>query len=151
MLFGVAFRILRDRTAAEDVCQHAFTKACALDGDKIDPNRAVAWLTSVVVNESLRQRRRCRVEARGMRLVAKRDAESASNEVDSSLRERIWNCLDELPETTQTVIVLRVVQGMTGNEVKEILGVSAALVSRHLHQGMDALRIRLAEYAPKAK
>ena len=46
----------------------------------------------------------------------------------------------ELPEQTQLVIVLRLVEGMSGNEVKSLLGCSASEVSRRLHNGMDHLR-----------
>jgi DNA-directed RNA polymerase specialized sigma24 family protein len=51
--------------------------------------------------------------------------------------------LRELPDLTRAVVVLRIMQGMSGNEVKGLLGCSAAEVSRRLYSGMEQLRTLL--------
>ncbi len=61
------------------------------------------------------------------------------------------NALAELPELTQTVVVLRLVEQLSGKEVKAILGCSGSEVSRRLHAGMDHLRERLAGAYPAVR
>jgi len=53
--------------------------------------------------------------------------------------------LATLPEALREVLVLRMMQGISGNEVAELLGISAAEVSRRLHAGMQRLREFLGE------
>ena len=70
------------------------------------------------------------------------------------MREAVVQAMDRLPETARTVVALRLMQGMSGNEVKDLLGCSASEVSRQLHAGMEQLRGLLAEFevrsAPRA-
>ena len=54
--------------------------------------------------------------------------------------------MDRLPETARMVVALRVMHGLSGNEVKDLLGCSAGEVSRQLHRGMEQLRGLLAEF-----
>ena len=63
----------------------------------------------------------------------------------AELRGMLEDSLAELPEPTQVVVVLRLLEGMAGNEVKAVLGCSASEVSRRLHHGMEHLRQRLSK------
>ena len=56
------------------------------------------------------------------------------------LRESVLAGLAQVDERVRTVVVMRMMEGLSGNEVAEILGCSAAEVSRRLHEGMDRLR-----------
>jgi RNA polymerase sigma-70 factor, ECF subfamily len=153
VLFRVAAGILRDRHAAEDVCQQAFLKAWQQLSGGAAPTHLKAWLTRVTVNESLRLCRHRKVElrsqanlalSRGEQTLSERNAVFRSPWLsDTPVREALLAALNHLPDLTRAVLVLRVMHGLSGNEVKELLGCSAAEVSRRLYHGMEQLRRRL--------
>ena len=53
----------------------------------------------------------------------------------------ILQALFGLGLATRTVVVLRTMQGLSGQQVKQRLGCSASLVSQLLHKGLDRLRL----------
>ncbi len=153
LFFRLAYGIVRDEAAAEDACQAALLKAWSVARHEMrDPARLRAWISRVVVNESLVIARRRRTERRtiGRRPHVRSgpDATAASPAAAAlDLRESLVGAMERLPETTRLVVALRVMQGMSGNDVKDLLGCSAAEVSRHLHGGMRQLRDLLADWS----
>ncbi|MEX0885787.1 MAG: sigma-70 family RNA polymerase sigma factor [Phycisphaeraceae bacterium] len=169
VLFVIACRVLGDATAAEDVCQQAFMKAWQWHGrleagadDAGDEPEGVAgltgvagpsigpWLRKVVTNESLALLRRRRTEAASRPTVARMAPRAAVDPAERvAQREFVAAALAELPEPTQTVVRLRTMDGLSGNEVARALDCSASEVSRRLHAGMDQLRRALTRQDPE--
>jgi RNA polymerase sigma-70 factor, ECF subfamily len=147
LLFRVAFGLLRDAAAAEDACQQAFMKAWE-ERERIRSHGALrSWLVRTVTNASLQIVRRRRLERR----VIRAKVQGAEGGVfvptrDEEIREALLDALSKLPETTRVVIVLRVMRGLSGNEVKELIGCSSVEVSRQLHRGLAQLRGLLPEF-----
>ncbi|NLX21279.1 MAG: sigma-70 family RNA polymerase sigma factor [Phycisphaerae bacterium] len=153
--FRLAWGVLRDVHAAEDVCQEAFLKAMQKQAQIRDPNALAGWLLRVVVNESLALLRRRQVDERA-RDKLKADGPHAEASLDGAEREeftvQFQRVLGELPLQTQTVVVMRLVEGMSGNEVSRVLSCSPSEVSRRLHTGLEHLRQRLGSiYALEAQ
>ena len=147
LLYRLAFGILRDATAAEDACQQALLKAWERREELRDAARLRSWLARVVVTESLQARRRSKIERRVLVLQGGQTASDA--DVSSSeLRESVLAAMQQLPEQARLVVALRLMQGASGNEVKELLGCSAGEVSKQLHRGMKMLRELLADWKP---
>ncbi len=156
--FRLAWGILRDGHAAEDACQQAFVRACQPQGQPPDPARLRPWLAKVVVNESLQTLRRRKLERRLRGPSSALDqssavagehgtaagADCAPSDATPSLRDTVLAALEQLPEPNRLVVLLRIMQGRPGNEVKEWLGCSAAEVSRRLYAGLEQLRGLLA-------
>lgn len=153
LLFRLAYDILKNAAAAEDVCQHAFMKAWESRGE-IRERRAVrGWLARVVVNESLRLLRRQVTERRAAQCGTGFDGREATVGSPSdaiAARESVLLALAQLPERTRIVVTMRIIQGLPGTEVKELMGCSAAEVSRQLHAGMTQLQGLLADWQPRA-
>lgn len=148
LFFRLAYGVVRDVQTAEDVCQQAFLRAWELRGRIRDVETLRAWLAKVVVNESLVIVRRRKTEQRARSLYPVSGENGAQPCEQAEFRERLQDALDQLPEQTRIVVVLRLLDGMSGNEVKSLLGCSASEVSRRLHQGMERLRRLLAgQYA----
>ena len=146
LYFRVAYGVLRDPHGAEEACQQAMLKAWD-HRDRIEPATLRAWLARVVLNESLYVARRRKVEQRWMAARAHPDAGPGPTSLDAlATREAVMLAMDRLPETARTVVALRVMHGLSGNEVKDLLGCSAGEVSRQLHRGMEQLRGLLAEF-----
>ncbi len=146
LLFRLAYNVLRDRAAAEDACQHALLKAWEERERLRDPPVLRSWLARVVVNESLRLVRRRNVERKSLQLAGGAARAVAGASVESDVRESVLLALEQLPERSKAVVTLRVMQGLSGNETAELLGLSAGEVSRQLHAGMEQLRALLDDW-----
>src|SRR3954447_10916209 len=144
--FRLAHNVLRDAQLAEDVCQQALLRAWE-ERDRIQPGPTLkAWLARTVVNNSLQLVRRGKVERKvlGHEAHVRPAAERPAGEREEA-GEAVLAALHRLPEPTRLVVALRVLEGMAGNDVKELLGCSAAEVSRQLHRGLEQLRGLLAD------
>lgn len=145
-LFLLSYNIVHDRDVAEDMCQQALTRACERRIGLDNPARLRAWLARVVINESLAWLRHRKVEQRHRDAVATVDTYQSDVPGQRELREQTLMAVAELPEKLQVVVLLRVMQGLSGNEVSQLLECSAAEVSRRLYRGMEHLRQRLAPH-----
>jgi RNA polymerase sigma-70 factor, ECF subfamily len=144
LFFRIAWRMLRDNAAAEDVCQQAMLKAWSERHTIAQPDRLRAWLTRTVVNGALAMLRRRRVEQQAIAQWA--TPPNALSPIDAAAdHDALAAALADLPETVRMVVILRIRQGLSGNEVRDLLGMSSAAISRALHQGLDQLRGILAD------
>ncbi|MEM9250950.1 MAG: sigma-70 family RNA polymerase sigma factor [Planctomycetota bacterium] len=137
----LARRMLGWRDGAEDACQAAFLKACARP-DEIDGDRLAAWLRRVVVNECLQRMRVRRTAERHREGVARRLSDSGVDPTSDSVArddEVVW-LLDRLDPDLRAVVVMRVMEGISGKQTAEALGVSQSVASRRLHRAMTQLR-----------
>jgi RNA polymerase sigma-70 factor (ECF subfamily) len=147
-LFRLAIGVLHDGGLAEDVCQQAFLKAWDQRDRLRDSGALRSWLAKVVLNESFQVRRRHKTENKVLSNRCYSDCFDGKQEEEYENRELVLRALEKLPEATRMVVTLRIMQQFSGNEVKELLGCSAAEVSRRLHEGMERLRELLAEQNP---
>jgi RNA polymerase sigma-70 factor, ECF subfamily len=146
LFFRLAYEILHDAAGAEDVCQQAFSKAWERRAE-IEDESLRGWLAKVVVNESLAIVRRRKAEKRAMLSRAEvNPAASMDGAPATELRESVLIALEHLPEKARLVVVLRLMNGMSGNEVKSLLDCSAAEVSRQLYLAMEMLRKHLSDW-----
>jgi RNA polymerase sigma-70 factor, ECF subfamily len=143
--YRVAWGVLRDAHAAEDVCQQAFLKAWEMQDRIREPGALGGWLLRVVCTESLQVLRRRKSDQRFQERAPRLDsAEPAFTAAErGEFLEKVREGMTDLPQATQTVLVLRLIEGLSGNEVSGILGVGPSEVSRRLHLGLEHLRLRL--------
>lgn len=147
LYFRLAFGVLRDAAAAEDVCQQAMLKAWERRQELREPQAVRGWIARIVLNESFLVRRRREIERRSLARHAKQseDAEDPTTH-RLAIREAVVAAMEQLPESTRVVVAMRLMQGISGNDVKDLLGCSAGEVSRQLHRGMELLRQSLADW-----
>ncbi len=79
---------------------------------------------------------------------ARRPTEPLSDELgkhddERAEAERILRVIRELPDAYRETLVLRLVEGMTGPEIAEQVGLTKDSVRVNLHRGMALLRERL--------
>ena len=146
LLFRLAHNVLHDAAEAEDVVQQAFLKAWQHRERIHRPEALLQWLLRTVTNESLRVARHRRVVRQAHVKIEEITAPTSHTGDGFDLRIAIEQALGQMPEATRLVVILRVMQGMSGNEVKALLGCSASEVSRRLHDGMERLRGLLASH-----
>jgi RNA polymerase sigma-70 factor (ECF subfamily) len=156
LFFRLAYDVLRNASEAEDVVQQSLLKAWERrDGRIKAPLQLKQWLVRSVVNGALEVLRRRKTEQRVLRLHPAADGDDdkgPSPPGDGPERvetaDLLLRAVADLPEMTRSVIVLRILEGMSGNDAKDLLGCSAAEVSRQLHRGLEILRAALSRALP---
>ena len=106
------------------------------------------WLARVIVNRSIGARRRRSVERKALSNNSPEPAIWNDSPHDDERADAVLTAMEKLPEQVRVVVALRLMQGESGNDVKELLGLTAPEVSRLLHRGMEMLRGILADWQP---
>jgi RNA polymerase sigma-70 factor, ECF subfamily len=116
----------------QDIFLHAFKKLHTLrDAAAFGP-----WIAMIARNRAVDFHRRSR------ETVEIDDDVRGSNTQESRAAE-ILELIRNLPEAYRETLVLRLVEGMTGPEIAERTGLTAASVRVNLHRGMKLLREKL--------
>ncbi len=143
--FTLAYRLLGHREDAEDVVQESFLAALeALD--RFDVTRPFGpWLYRIVVNRSLNARKS---RARRSTELLPEDAPATTQSPDraaqvAETRRRVLDALGKLPERQRVVMTMIELEGFSGPEVAEVLGIPEGTVRWHLHSARNALRAAL--------
>ncbi len=150
MAYNVAYRILSDPDAASDATQDAFLSAYKAMR-KFRGGSFKAWLLRIVTNACYDQLRRKKrrpasslddlpVEAEHSQYM--RDpAEQPDEYVErQELGGAIQAGISTLPVEQRTVLVLSDVQGLSYNEIAEVMGLSLGTVKSRLSRGRARLR-----------
>ena len=144
-VFGLAFSILRDRAAAEDLAQEVFVKLWQALPRYDGRAKLSTWIYAITRNASvsaLRVRRRAlsmsdhsvREEVEGIA------AAPAPATEDRELRRVI----EALPEKQRQAITLYYLDERPVEEVAEMMGLPANTVKTHLHRARAGLASALA-------
>src|SRR5262245_9847474 len=139
---AVAYLILRDRAAAEDVV--ADTLLTALDhGHRLRDDDALRpWLIRIATNRALRTRERA-ARVVELEVVAEVGAEAAGPGADDALA--LWHAVQALPPRMRAAIGLRYYLGLPVDAVAEVLDVSPNTVKTQLRTALAHLRVALAD------
>jgi RNA polymerase sigma factor (sigma-70 family) len=133
LAYRVAYRILGDRTTAEDVAQESLARAyqCWV---KISEYRQ-AWVARVAGNLAIDQLRRHRPQPQV----------SLPGDAEVTMIERLdlQRALLDLPKRQRDAVVLRYIADLSEADVAHLLGCSPGTVKSHLNRGTTRLRLIL--------
>jgi RNA polymerase sigma-70 factor (ECF subfamily) len=141
-VFGLAYSILRDRAAAEDLAQEVFVRLWRSLPRYDGRAQLSTWIYAITRNaavSALRARRRS-VSLSDAAVLAEVEglaAEPAAETGDGQLQRHI----EALPEKQRQAITLYYLDERPVEEVAEMMGLPANTVKTHLHRA----RARLAE------
>ena len=144
-LVSLARFFVEDRTAAEDLVQEAFIRLSRSAHRIRDPERAAAYLRSIVINLARDHNRRGLVSMRH-RPPAQPDPRSAEDHV--TVREdvaEVVGALRDLPRRQRDCVVLRYYLDLPVDEIAATLGLSRNSVKTHLTRGLRNLSAQLGE------
>jgi RNA polymerase sigma-70 factor (sigma-E family) len=138
-----------DRNAAEDLVQEAFIRLARSAHRLRDPEKAPAYLRSIVLNLARDHNRRGLVS---MRHHMPRD-DQAAVEDEITLRDdqqRVIDALRTLPHRQRDCVVLRYYDELGIDDIASTLGISRNSVKTHLGRALDTLERELAsEFDPE--
>jgi RNA polymerase sigma-70 factor (ECF subfamily) len=150
--YGLARRILRDESLAEDAVQDAFLTAWRR-ADTFMPERAKAstWLLTLVHRRAVDLvRREDRRRAEPIDDTAEAPAAGTAEEVVwlRFERERVQAALRQLPDQQREALELAYYGGFTQSELAERLGQPIGTIKSRMFSGLGRLRDLLAEPEP---
>lgn len=141
-LVRLAVLLLADRGAAEEVVQDAYVRLHQHWRRLREPDRALAYLRTSVVNGARSALRRRGVAQRYLdRAVPPPHAPSAETGALGVLEhERVLAALAGLPARQREALVLRYYADLSEAEIAEVMGISRGAVKSHTARGVAALR-----------
>jgi RNA polymerase sigma-70 factor (ECF subfamily) len=145
MVYGIALAELHGPDA-QDVVQDTFLKALRRLHRLRQPAAFGAWLATIARNTARNVRRGRRASEPPDEAWGVADTQQARLEVRAALA-----AIRSLPAAYRETLMMRLVQGMTGPEIADRTGLTAASVRVNLHRGMKLLRQRLEHGAPGRK
>jgi len=152
-VYNVIYGILSDRADATDVTQEVFLKAFRGIGGFRQGSSLKTWLYRIAVRESLNHRRwwhrHCRNEVSLDASLREDQAVTQIEDLSATPFERlaaretqsaVHNALAELPDVYRSAVILRDLEGLSYEEVAEVLETSVATVKTRILRGRRALR-----------
>ena len=161
-VYNLALKLLGDEQEAEDVLQETFLSAFRAIDRFEGRSKLSTWLYRIAYNASLMHlRKRGRMttfsldqplgdeeqegESRTRHLV---DWSTVPDDqlLTAEAREEMDRAIAELPESLRSAFVLRDIQGLSGAEAAEVLGITVQAVKNRLHRARLRLRGELTTY-----
>ena len=149
-VYRVAYGLVRNAGDADDLAQETFVRAWQAIGRFRVGEPLYPWLARIAVNQamSLFRRRRRRPETPLEPLLeAGRQwgggDDPADQAADRDRAAHLEAALAELSHEHQSVLVLRAVEGLSYEEIANVLGVPAGTVMSRLSRARAELRARL--------
>lgn len=148
-VYRVVRSIIKEASEIEDVMQQAYLQAFTHLDQYSGAAQWSTWLCRIAINEAkgrLRQQKRF-LPIEGVSEEAEVQDPSRTDTMNPEqtlagreLSEMVENAIDELPDLYRTVLMMREVEGMSTNEVAQVLDVEPDVVKTRLHRARAALR-----------
>ncbi|WP_460665437.1 RNA polymerase sigma factor SigE [Kribbella swartbergensis] len=154
-VYRLAYRLTGNKHDAEDLTQEVFVRVFR-SLSSYTPGTFEGWLYRITTNLFLDgARRKQRIRFDGLpedahdRLPAK--GESPAEKLDSDQFDHdVQYALDALPEDFRAAVVLCDIEGMTYDEIADVLDVKLGTVRSRIHRGRSMLRKQLEHRAPRS-
>jgi RNA polymerase sigma-70 factor (ECF subfamily) len=143
-LYRIARSILSNDDAAEEAVRAAYSRAFA-NLDRYEPaGKFGSWLARLAFNEALALRRHSPAGI-PLAVVQQSSPAPAADGTDAvATRQQLEDAIDALPEVFRTVLVLRVVEDLSGVEVAVCLGLNETTVRTRLYRAQQRLKVDVA-------
>jgi len=146
-VYALAWRLVGDRAAAEDVAQEVFLKICRRL-DRFRGGNFLGWVYRMVVNQAHDWRRRAGPAAEELGEVGAPPGFDAARE--EQLR-RVTDAMRVLSPKEREALVMTDMEGFTSGEAARILGCMAITVRVRAAQARKKLRRVLARHYPELR
>ena len=161
-VYALAFGLVRDREEAWDIAQEAFVKAYRNLGRFQGKSAFYTWLYRITYNRSmdaLRSRaRRDLVQIDGNRATeaaAAEEAPASSHPAKQAARRElagaINTAMNQLSDKHRAIIVLREIEGLSYQEMSEVLKISKGTVMSRLFHARRNLQVMLQPYVEQGQ
>ena len=143
-LYAVAFRILRDTSAAEDALQNALVSIWQQLPHLRDTGRFEAWAHRILVHACYAEFKRRRQFAASVHLIDMHAPTKADGSRALADRDELERAFGKIPLDQRAVFVLHHYVGLPLVEVAQTLGIPAGTARSRLHYATRSLRSAMA-------
>ena len=153
-IYNTVFRIVGDRNSSEDVVQEVFLKALRNIGSFNEKSTLYTWLYRIAVNASVDFRKKFggkgtvsihRFEG-AENLLPSRDEAPDREPQRKEMAALLHEAMDLLSEKHRTILVLREFEGLSYEEIAQVLGCSKGTVESRLFRARGRLREKMEKY-----
>ena len=152
-VYGMSFRMLKNREDAEDNSQNAFCKAYGKIRQFEGKSRFSTWLMRITINEALMTLRRRRLE--GLTQYTDGNEDESAPEIDVRdlhadpeheylIKELAAMAFEALRPTLKYTFILQKAEGWTSEELAEAMDVTKETVKSRIFRARVRMRQRLA-------
>ncbi len=157
-VFHLAYRFLGNAALAQDAAQDVFVNVYAARHTYVPSAKFTTWLYIIVKNTCLKIIARMRPTVSLDEPVHQGDTEMPRQLADTHMHSPAEQCLDgeiatqvrsavaALPEQQRLAVVLARFEGLSYEEIAQVLGSTPKAVKSLLHRAREALKIRLEKY-----
>jgi RNA polymerase sigma-70 factor, ECF subfamily len=143
-IFNLCIYMLRDTYDAQDAAQDCFIKACRALHDFSPEASLYTWLYRIAMNTCLDYRRK--------RIQNRTDSQSMPEDMPSQqpspeklyeakeISEAVQAAMQKMPEKLRAAIVLREIEGLSYEEIAEVLDISSGTVKSRISRAREELR-----------
>ena len=152
-VYRLAYRLTGNRYDAEDLTQEVFVRVFR-SLSTYTPGTFEGWLHRITTNlflDQARRKQRIRFDALSDERAARLASTTPTPDlafVDRTFDDDIERALATLPPDFRAAVVLCDVEGLSYDEIAEILGAKLGTVRSRIHRGRALLRTALAHRAP---
>ncbi|WP_406031469.1 RNA polymerase sigma factor SigE [Nocardioides sp. NBC_00163] len=153
-VYRLAYRLTGNRHDAEDLTQEVFVRVFR-SLDTYSPGTFEGWLHRITTNlflDQARRKQRIRFDALSDERASRLTSSGPTPDVaytDQRFDDDIERALATLPPDFRAAVVLCDVEGLSYEEISEILGAKLGTVRSRIHRGRAMLRDNLAHRAPR--
>jgi RNA polymerase sigma-70 factor (ECF subfamily) len=163
MVYNVALRLTGNPQEAEGVMQETFLKTLEALPTFKGESQLGTWIYRIATNFALMVLRRRKTPTYSLdeySVDAERDLATFNRSIEddpeaalvnAELRETMGKAIDSLPSKYKTAFVLKDVEGLSLQEVAEMLDMNLATVKTHVRRARLFLRDRLADFVDETK
>jgi RNA polymerase sigma-70 factor (ECF subfamily) len=142
-VYGLACRIVNDSEEAKDLAQQAFLQAFVHIKSFRQDAQFRTWLFRIAINQCynfLKSRKKFGdpVDVNDMVIVGPESPES--DLITQEDRQRLYTALEKLPAKQRAVITLKVEQGLSYQEISQVLGGTAGAARVNYCQALKTLK-----------
>jgi len=153
-VFGLIYRIVRDREQAKDITQDVFVKVLQEAGRIRDRDRIEPYILKSAYNAALNARRdtsrqQAKAELIGEYLSPGEPSRPDQHLENAETRSRRYRALEQLAVRQKEALALRFFAEMSVTEIARAMKISEGSIKTHISRGMHNLKERLAARSAK--
>ncbi len=143
MVFSIAYHILNDRGAAEDVAQEVFLQLYDKFESLESPEHVQYWLRRTTAHRAIDHGRRTNHHRQYVNLDDVPEPSVQAVATDPMLEKRLRSVIASLPENARMIVVLRYQEDLGPEEISRVLGIPINTVKSQLHRALAMLREKI--------
>ena len=145
-LLNLCLRYVKNRAEAEDVLHDAFVVIFTHIDAVRDETKLVHWMTAIVRNLALRHAKAAKERLRLHEAMTEEPADDSPTPSSAIPMERLLEAIETLPRGYGEVFRLAVLDGLSHEEIGQLLGIAPHSSSSQLARAKRMLRKLLADY-----